>query len=299
MATPKKFDWGDGNGKIHSLSKADYDAQQKAKRDAKGRVTDPPPGTYDPNLDAQEHAETRAYGNTIDDVATQRLYGGIDLGIATDQAGTQKTRNLEDYNAQTGALNTSSGRSLSDLLLGRTRTGEDYNTNLAALDRQYQQLGSSQDQAARKAGAEATGGAFAQSARKRAANEAIDKAPIDTAYQRYVTDSQTNQNRLGEDTATGLADLMRGYKRGDQDVDSSLGQTSLNYQRSMDALGDTETRAGDEHSAFGQDIKTAKQMSYGGPAVTGAGTPVPTDPYKPKKKPKVKVFTNAGQVTTP
>jgi hypothetical protein len=36
-------------------------------------------------------------------------------------------------------------------------------------------------------------GAELQSARKRTANEAIDRAPIDTAYQRFVADSQTGE----------------------------------------------------------------------------------------------------------
>lgn len=275
-----KYDWGDGKGKIHSISKADHDKNVAAQRAAKTRVAAPPAGSYDPNLDAQKRAETRGYENTLDDLDQAGEYAGIDLGIAKDSAGISKTRNLEDYTSAKSGVERSSGRSLTDLLTNRTRGGEDYKTSLSNLQRTYDRLGTAQGEQARKAGAEATGGAFAQAARKRAANQALDKSPIDLAYNRFMADSGTAETRLGEDKQTSLDDLLRGYTRGDQDVDRDLAATTLGFTRQTRDYETTRQRAGDEHDAFGQDIDTAKQYQWGGEAFTGAGTPV-KDPFAP------------------
>lgn len=270
----KLYDWGDGKGKVHTKSKAEHDAAVKAQTDAKGRVAPPPSGTYDPNLDFQQGAETRGYENTLDDATTRGQDLDFDLGIGRSIYDRDKTRTGEDYDTGKAAIERSSGRSLSDLLLNRSRTGEDYQTTLTDLTRNYQRLGDSQNQQINKAGAEATGGAYAQSARKRAANQELDKAPIDLAYNRFMTDSGTSETRLGEDKATSLSDLLTGRTRQDEDLDTNWGNTSLGYTRAKRDLGSTVTRAGDEHSAFGLDIDTARQMQWGGQAVSGAGTPI-------------------------
>ena len=274
MAAAKKFDWGDGNGKIHTISKADYDAQQAAKR----RVADPPAGTYDPNLDAQQNAETRSWENTTDDVRTRGLDLGVDLGIARDTYDINKGRLGEDYDTSKAATERSYGRSLSDLLQTRGRSGEDYGNTLTNLQRNYDTLANTQGEQTRKAGAEATGGAFAQSARKRAANQALDKAPIDLAYNRFMQDSTTSEGRLGEDKQTSLAGLLTNFNRGGQDLDRGMGQTDLNYSRATRDNTLTGTRADDAHTGFGLDINNAKQFSWGGQAITGAGTPVNPKP---------------------
>jgi hypothetical protein len=311
----KLYDWGDGKGKIHTISKAQHDANVKAQRDAKTRVAPPPLGYYDPNLDAQEGAESRAYANTIDDAIARGQDLDFDLGLARNQYDISKGRTKEDYDTGVASVERSAGRSLSDLLTSRARTGEDYQTTLADLQRNYDRLANTQGEQTRKAGAEATGGAYAQSARKRAANQALDKSPIDLAYNRFVQDSSTSETRLGEDKALSLADLLRGYTRSGEDLDAGLGQTGLNYTRVTRDLGKTVTRAGDEHSAFGLDIGNARQLQWGGQAVTGAGTPVgsptpvakgvstigagPGFPNSRKKKKKGRVVTYSNSVGGP
>jgi hypothetical protein len=231
----------------------------------------PPPGSYDPNLDAAARASKRGLGYVRDDTTTQRVRNTTDLATALQQIGTQRGYNQEDYGTATGAENTGYDRSLADLLQGRTREGEDYQTNLQNLSRQYQQLGDVQAQAANKAGV-LSGGASAQAARKRTANQAIDKAPIDTAHQRFLADSTTDQTRLGEDHQTRLGGLLTQFKRSGDALDFQQGQTGLTYQRAGEDLTTQLGRAKDENTFFQQDTAAARQAQYGGPVLTTTRT---------------------------
>jgi hypothetical protein len=286
------YDWGDGNGKIHTISKAQHEANVKAKTTT--GTAAPPLGYYDPNLDAQQRAETRAFENTTDDIGTATGRAGADLAIGTSRYGTEKTRAGQDYGTAVQGVERDAGRSLSDLILQRGRSGEDYQKTLGDLQRNYQTLANTQGEATRKAGAEATGGAYAQSARKRAANQALDQAPIDTAYQRFTADSQTAEGRLGEDKANSLASLLQGYNRANDDLDWNQGSAALGYERQTGDLSTQLQRASDEHTAFGQDIDTARQMQWGGPAVTSTIKPQP-GPSSPTSSPAP---TTQGQTLT-
>jgi hypothetical protein len=135
----------------------------------------PPPlptGTYDPALDAQRAAAARGYGDLQQDTA---LAG---------------TRAAEDYGF----------------------TVNQYNQQVAALTKHYQDLGTAQDERANAYGVVPGGGALLQSAAKRQANQATDKIPLDTAlgqatdaYQRGVTDRSNVLTRGGrENTFYGL-----------------------------------------------------------------------------------------------
>lgn len=285
MAKPTLYDWGDGKGKVHTKSKADHDAAVAASKGQTTGTAAPPLGYYDPNLDAQQRAETRGFENTSDDIGTALARAGVDLAATTARYGTDTTRAGEDYASGVAATERGAGRSLSDLILARGRTGEDYKTTLANLQRSYDTLANTQGEGARKAGAEATGGVYAQAARKRAANQALDKAPIDTAYQRFMADSTTSENRLGEDKATSLADLLRGYNRTTEDLGWNQGQAGLGYTRQTGDLQTQLQRASDEHTAFGQDIDTARQMQWGGPAVVSTTIKPQPGPSSPTSSP--------------
>lgn len=184
-------------------------AKKKAPPKKKGFTpfkapVNPPPGTYDPSIDAQVRASGRGYGDLSQDYTVG------------------KTRAQDDYLVATGDLTTSRDRSLSDLLAARSRAGEDYNANIAGLDRSYLRLGDQQTQAANAAGV-LGGGVLAQALAKRTANEAIDRAPIDTNYNRYLADSQTQESRLGQDYAENADKLSLGLDRaygtgGDQTI---------------------------------------------------------------------------------
>lgn len=148
--------------------------------------TAPPPGSYDPALDASYDSAARGYRYGIDDTATADLRGTEDYGFNRDSITRQRDQTL------------------ADLLAGHTREGQDYQTATGNLQRTYSNLGDSQSQNAQEAGV-AGGGALMQALQKRTANQALDQAPIDTAHQR----SLENYNTAVQRTTSG-ADLDLG-----------------------------------------------------------------------------------------
>lgn len=266
--------------------------ETKRGQAASNRVTDPPSGYYDPNLDVQQRDEQRAYDRRTDDLNLAGERAGADLGFQTERTGIDKGRVGEDYDTGVAGIERGAGRNLSDLLQQRMRTGEDYQRSLSDLQRSYDRLGSQQGELARKSGAEETGGVYAASAAARAENQAHDKSPIDQAYQRFMQDSATSEGRLGEDKKSSLDELLRGRTRSDQDLDWNQGQAGLGYERTTTDIGTALERAGTDHANFGQDIRAAKQFQWGGEAITGAGTPAttikaptPTQPATPTSSP--------------
>jgi hypothetical protein len=287
----KLYDWGDGKGRVHTISKAQHE-KNVAEQQANTRVLKPPPGTYDVGLDQQERASQRGLTDLIQDVAQGKERLSTDLGLGLTDIGTQRNRLGEDYTTGVGQVEQSYGRSLADLLTARKQGGEDYNANVGNLQRSYDRLGVQQGETARKAGALSTGGAFAQADRKRAENQALDRAPIDTAFQRFNEASALSESRLGEDKQTSLNDLLRGFTRGNQDLDTGTGQLGLNYNRSFEDLTGQQTRAEREAAAFGLDTAEARQAQYGGPVVTVVPS-TPKVPVKKPKKPKVVTYRNS------
>src|SRR3954463_8562660 len=218
----------------------------------------PPPGTYDPAIDAQVRAAQRGYGDLGQDYTVGKTRAQDDYLTATgyDQA---------DYQNALGDLTQTHDRSLSDLLLGRSRGAEDYNSSIAGLDRSYQRLGGRQAQSAAAAGVSG-GGALAQALAKRTANEAIDRAPIDTNYNRFLSDSQTQEGRVNQDFATGSSRLQDQLNR-------QLGAASLGLDRTYGDQGDETVklaRAGRENTAFGIDATASR---WGQAAQTGYTAP--------------------------
>lgn len=217
-----------------------------------------PPSTYDPNLDAQLRASARGLKDLIGVGKSPDTYGG-DIGKALERGSDDYTlaKQAADLDYATGQQRTEQGyqRNLSDLLTARERGGQDYTSNIGTLQRNYGNLATSQAQAQRKAGVLPGGGAIAQAARKRDANLQIERAPIDTAYQRAVTDSQQTEQRLGEDKASTLSDLLTGHIR-------QTGQLRTGQIRSVEDLGTQAERAQREANAFGQDTQTAKAAQF-------------------------------------
>jgi hypothetical protein len=192
-----------------------------------GSLPRPPAGTYDPAIDAAERAAQRGYGDLQSDTSRDSTRAASDFGIGlSDITQTRdygladilrgKTRAGEDINAQGGQIAQDYSRGLADLLTARTRGGEDYRSSVATLDRNYQQLGGHQGQATAAAGAGA-GGALAQALQKRTANEAIQRAPIDTNYNRFTADSAQAETRLGQNRDEAVAQLDQARQRGIED----------------------------------------------------------------------------------
>lgn len=218
----------------------------------------PPPGTYDPSIDAQVRATGRGYEYMQEDFPVNKARAQDDYLTATQNDQT-------DYQNALGDLTQTHDRSLSDLLMGRTRGTEDYNASIAGLDRSYQRLGGRQAQSAAAAGVSG-GGALAQALAKRTANEATDRAPIDTNYNRFLSDSQTQEGRANQEFITGSSRLK------DQ-LDRRLGALSLGLDRSYGETGDQTValgRAGNENIQYGIDATAAR---WGQAAQTGYTAP--------------------------
>jgi hypothetical protein len=146
----------------------------------------PPPGTYDPSLDANERAAER---------------GLLDLTQDTERAGSRAYTDV--FDDEVGAL--------AELARRDTAAEEDYTRNVGQLARNYGILGGQQTQSARAAGVR--GGALAQAAAKRTANMAWERAPIDTGIARYRTESGVQRDRIGLD-----------FQRGEEDRGLNLGR---------------------------------------------------------------------------
>lgn len=232
-------------------------------------LTSPPPGTYDPAIDAQVGQANRGLDDYLSDYT--RDYGepgtalggraGEDYGVS--QAGIQRDlgygladintssgrsladlltssgRQSEDITRSSGRqsddINTSSGRSLTDLLTSRSRAGEDYGTATQGVQRNFAQLGAAQTQSARAAGVQ-RGGALAQALAKRQANQAIAQQPLDTNFSRFNADSTLAQGRLGEDTSTSLGRLG-------EDTSTSLGRLGQDTTLGQSRIGEDQSTA--------------------------------------------------------
>lgn len=221
--------------------------------------TNPPPGTYDPALDAQQRAAERGYGDLLQDIERQRGYDYTDVYDPRIGSIAQLGRNRDDTlfdltrSRDRGMedLGTWRGRTLQDLLQGftrgtedisrqytrgfedigqaRTRGTEDYQASVEDLQRDYQRLGGRQTQQARAAGVR--GGAAQQAAAKRQANEAIDRRPLDVGFRRFEDDLSRDFTRMGEDTT-------RSRSRLDEDYNIGTGRTEEDYGRGTQRLGE-------------------------------------------------------------
>jgi len=242
----------------------------------------PPPGTYDPALDAQERAAGRGLGDFVLDTEQTRGRNLTDFVLGTQDIARQRTEFGEDIATERQGVETSFGRSLTDLLTERTQTGEDYTRNLSQLQRNFDILGSQQKQSINAAGL-SSGGASAQAQRKRAENQAWEKAPIDTGFKRFGEASALAEGRLGEDKATTLAGILRSEGRGYGELDRAGGALNLAYERGDKDLTTGLGRAQRENTAFGLDIGDARQAQYGGP-ITAPVAAKSTAAAKKKKK---------------
>jgi hypothetical protein len=185
----------------------------------------PPSGYYDPAIDAQVASTQRGYDDTADDAATAQR------------------RAQQDYELGKTAIGTTYDRGMADIGTNRQQTTEDRDTAVANLERSYQRLGNSQRQAQNARGV-LTGGARLQAAAKRAANEALDRAPIDTAYTRAISGLDTSATRLGEDRDTQLGQLGIGYGRQTDDTATALARAGReNEQFKIDARASAAQQA--------------------------------------------------------
>lgn len=208
-----------------------------------------PAGLYDPSLDYQQQAATRGVQDLSAD--TYRNFGiqggkALPVGRAYNDYQLGLTQNSQDSQYAQDQLATAHNRAFVDVGTGLTRAKENHDTALANLARSYNILGQNQAQSANAAGL-VQGGALAQAASKRAANQAIDQQPIDTSYSREVQNLETQGQRANEDYGTQSArdTLLSGR---------NVGQLGLSYQRQTQDANTALSRAQRENKFYGLGI---------------------------------------------
>ncbi len=238
------------------------------------RAQMPPPGTYDPSLDAALRASQRGLADLTEDVSTANQRGLYDYGIAREDIARNASRSVADLELNRGELERGYGRNLEDVNLrqergladlgqSRTRGTEDYNRNVALLQRSFQQLGARQAQNAQAMGV-VRGGAVLQAAARRAENQGIEQQGMNTNFNRFLQDNATTGTRLQQDTQRTLGRLGENRQAGLQRLDVAGARTAENRDLSLGRLalaGQRESsdrttqlgRAQREQTAFGLD----------------------------------------------
>lgn len=205
--------------------------------------TAPPPGTYDPTLDATLGQAGRGLGDFQQD--TERNSARSSNDYIRGRADVQR-----DAGWGREDLTRSRDRGLFDVGQARTYEGQDYGRSIQGLDRSYGRLADSQAEQINAAGLSG-GGASLQAARKRAENLAWDRQPIDTGHGRAVAGFDTATGRLNEDYGTQTGRLNDTEQR-------QLGALDLGQQRYSEDSGTALSRAAREYDAFSQDTGAAR-----------------------------------------
>lgn len=260
------YQWSDGT--YHSITEEQH-VQNR------GTPIAPPPGSYDPSLDIQESQADRGLKDLGEDTDLGRERALEDYKFTDTAFDVQGTRNQEDYDTSKSLTERGYARSGADLQTAATQGEQDYGTNLSNLVRQYTQLGTAQGEAQRKAGAQAGSGASIQAARKRAENQALDKAPIDTAYNRFKEANTLAQGRLGEDKTSDLERLALQLKRGGEDITVGKAGNLTGYRRTVKDLGTPLTRAQRENEFYKGDIAKLRQYQADTPVIFRPGSSTP------------------------
>lgn len=202
-----------------------------------------PAGSYDVGLDAAERASNRGLQDLLNDLNRDQERADVQGGWGREDITRGRDESLSD-------LDTRNTRFTRDLGTARQRGGEDYQSGLANLARNYQRLGNSQRQGATVAGVQ-RGGALKQAARKRDENMAWDRKPMDTNYARQQQDWNNSESDWGQDYQTTRGRITTG-------ADRDLGR--LNVAGSWDAQDRLTqgTRAQRENQYFGQDTQATR-----------------------------------------
>jgi hypothetical protein len=246
-------------------------AKKKPAKPKKPKGTpNPPPGSYDPNLDSELGRSKRGLEDLLSDIGggtgsdplgIQRVRAQDDLGTALRRRSAgQCTRGLRLHDTATGNVET--GYSATSPICSRRasrarRTTAPTSRASSATTR----ISGSRRRARSARRRVALGGAAEQARQKRAANEAIDRAPIDTAYSRFIDQSNLTQGRLGEDrSATSMS--CSAAKRGDQDLTTQGEKMGLAFQRQDTDWATQVQRGKREAGAFAGDILNAKVAQF-------------------------------------
>jgi hypothetical protein len=209
-----------------------------------GIIQRPPPGTYDPALDAQEGQAIRGYGDLVDDTIRNRTYTTEDFNRAKDWTNTQTGWQVAD-------LKTGHAREGQDYATGNTIRKENFDTATGERQRQYGLLGGRQLQSQNASGLLGTSGASALAAKIRAANQGREQGMANTDFQRAQTEADLGHTRAGEDYTTGR-------QRVHDTKYHSLGELGVQVQRTRAGYDTTLKRGSRELNQFKIDTNRSR-----------------------------------------
>lgn len=169
----------------------------------------PPPGTFDPGLEAQVRAAERGLIDLIEkthreggreSVDTQQARRLLERKVQQGHADIQRSRGyaVTDAGQAQGQLQTSFARDLQDLAIAKQNGEEDYQRKLLELQHSYADQAARQGQASVAQGTHETGTTAASDA-VRGANERWDRSGVDTAHQRQLDAIALAEGRDTED----------------------------------------------------------------------------------------------------
>lgn len=157
----------------------------------------PPSMSFDPALEAQRRAAQRGLEDTEADIKTKRHYADRDLGLALKGIRINTGRKRLDANTDYQRSTTKLADREAETRLDAERQGQDFQTRLADIGRQFSELGTRQGEAANAAGVSDAGTAAA-SAAARSQNQMRAEAPIHVAQGRLQEDLMTALDRIAE-----------------------------------------------------------------------------------------------------
>jgi hypothetical protein len=181
--------------------------------------TRPPPGYYDPAIDAQQRAGERGFEYLQQDVSRATERGQDDFALGVEDVNRQKDQSLSD-------LLRSHTRNATDFGQARGRLTQDRDLSLAELVRRYGELGQTQTQGASARGISSEG-AFRQAAAARAGSHARDRQPVELSYGRGMEDLATREARAGED----YSQLAGPDGRIESEADRAIARLGLGFER--------------------------------------------------------------------
>lgn len=214
----------------------------------------PPPGSFDPGLQAQIEQSQRGLLDQIADTGREKHRDVVDVKQRERELKRGRNQNLSDIARQRNyaladaaysrqQLGIDFARNIADLALARQRGEEDYQKVLTDLQNTYQTRAVQQTQSAIQQQGSVERGTDAASSAVRAANQAYDKSGIDQSQERRRADWNLAEGRLNEDYGIAggrleeeLARALTGYGIQGQ-------RTRQDFRTDFNALGRAAQRA--------------------------------------------------------
>lgn len=235
----------------------------------------PPPGTFDPGLEAQVRQSERGLLDLIEESRRDQTRQRKDVGqkrretkrgLARTIADTQRARGyaVEDAQLAERSLGINFSRTLADLSAAKMRGEEDYQRVLSDVQHRYATQAQESTQGAVAAGG-AERGTQAAAEAVRAANQKQDRDRLAVEHLRRIVDIGTSRIRAFQDRDTRLAAIQQGLgreldrygigeRRARQDTRAGLNALTRAAHRATFDRYDKLSKAKREQGIYAQDV---------------------------------------------